>query len=234
VPAAYLLLVGIAFVTYFFRMRRERSTRRLNRYIRDFIVIGFFLVVVGGFFFLRRASLMAFIRPPTVTSLDQLDDLAVGTPVHLDGTVAADTPAVLRGYAAYVSEGQGGTTAVVTPELAIDLEDGFAYLSNDTYGEYQWAKQTIDDIDYFFLQPQDEVVVFAYVDDLTGDNLKVDADFVYPGSVESFKRHIRRQLVFPTFMMGLSLVSAIVVIAIPFVQSFILRHREGISAVEAG
>lgn len=222
----YLVLVGICFVIYQFRMRRERSARGLRKYFRDYIVLAFFLGLIAVFFYLRRVRLATLTAPPVVTSIDDLDDYPVGTPVRVVGTVSEQMPTPFRTYVAYIREAALGANDVETPELLIQTQDDAVLINNDTYGEWEWDKEVVDEADYFHIEQQDQVLVYAYVDDLTDELAEVNADFVYLGSVEAFNAMVARMMRLPTIMAVVSLMSSLIALLLPFAYYWRFQQRE--------
>lgn len=226
----YVVLLVICFVIFQYRMRRERSLRGLRKYFRDYIILAFFLGLTASFFYLRRVRLSSLVTPPVIESLQELEQLPVGTPIRLYGNVSTQMTTQLDGYVAYIQESTLTANVVATPQLLIETRDSPILVNNSNYGEWGWDKDQTEEADIFHIEPSDQVIVYAYVDDLTDELAEVNADFVYLGSVAEFDAMVARMMLGPTILAIMATLTTIGALVLPF--GYYIQYRRKLSAVE--
>ena len=187
---------------------RAVSLRRVVLAFHGFLIL--VLVLNALFAFLGRGGLLRATELPATHTLQELERAGSGDSVILVGRISPENGTLYREYAVYVED----YLHTPTP-LWIELEDGSAAITNNTYAQRNWPLGPDTSATITYLQASYPVVVTGSVERATAvagasmGSATVRADLVYSGDYVDFVEQARQRMVVPTVLLALNLVAAL-------------------------
>lgn len=206
----------MTWLLYRFKLAKAGSRAEVRKLLPFFLVLGVFLAFNALLAFMGRGGLNLAVTMTPITLRANLEDIATGDGVMLDGVVSAQNPTNSGESVAYIDDVRLWSPS----ELLIELDDGVVTISNDTYAARNWPR---DSRSFPHLKRNDPVIVLGTVErsvTISGSNkgqehLSLQAQIVYAGDHAGFVARAKRQILLPTGLFAVNVLATVVVVAVP-------------------
>jgi hypothetical protein len=221
---ATIFLLLLAYLLYTFGLRRATLRAEALRFAPAFLVFGLLLFLTAVFAMEERITALKPLTLRPVMSLELLDEVATEK-------LASDDPEML--LVGEVSQLPAGVTIAPIPQTAFNIrlqENGMVYiLLGEAMQALGWpainGRNTLSEG-----QPVIVLGTLQMSVDINGlDDGRAEqyfiAEVIYAGTLAEFQRFMPRFAIIPTMTLVVSVLSAFVVIATPFLYLRTLQQR---------